>query len=288
MHMYSHPYVTGDPGELTRYVFAVYSPWVMSTGSPPPSDRPVAGAQHVHGGLCVVPDCPDCARELHGLLTAAEQQALMPPEEREPSFAVWLEGAHAYFNVEGLHRKWCGVYGFTKPDEIRLMNHVLAEDREEVLWRSDMLLDTICARWPAVLTKWTEKGWWDYGVSLRTGWITDKGRAGFLRRAIENERKANAMGLEYETELHSTHPDAVQATTNTIKALGGKLVERDGKYFLQGASRPAHFIQWAAVQQGYVRGAKPVDSEGFTEEQRKAEARLMASLREIDEKEGRA
>ena len=26
-----------------------------------------------------------------------------------------------------------------------------------------------------LLGKWTDKGWWDYGVSLRTGWLTEKG-----------------------------------------------------------------------------------------------------------------
>jgi hypothetical protein len=26
-----------------------------------------------------------------------------------------------------------------------------------------------------ILEKWTEKGWWDYGVSVRSGWITYEG-----------------------------------------------------------------------------------------------------------------
>ncbi len=26
-----------------------------------------------------------------------------------------------------------------------------------------------------ILYKWTDKDWWNYGVSARTGWLTDKG-----------------------------------------------------------------------------------------------------------------
>lgn len=26
-----------------------------------------------------------------------------------------------------------------------------------------------------ILKKWTDKDWWDYGVSLRTGWLTEEG-----------------------------------------------------------------------------------------------------------------
>jgi len=28
-----------------------------------------------------------------------------------------------------------------------------------------------------ILRKWTERGWWEYGVSLRTGWLTPEGTA---------------------------------------------------------------------------------------------------------------
>lgn len=28
-----------------------------------------------------------------------------------------------------------------------------------------------------LLEKWSRAGWWDYGVSARTGWLTDAGRA---------------------------------------------------------------------------------------------------------------
>lgn len=188
--------------------------------------------------------------------------------------------------TEDLHARWCGIHGLTKPDEIRLAKYLLTEVDQD--FRTDLTLGQLSSRWPALLVKWDRKGWWESGVSERTGWFTDKGRAE-LPKQIEITRKREvAMGLMYETELHSTDPDAVRVTRETIEMLGGKLIERDGRWFLEGGSRPAHFIQWAAVRQGYVRGAKPVDSGGFTDEQRKAESRLMAGLLEIDRKEGRA
>lgn len=27
-----------------------------------------------------------------------------------------------------------------------------------------------------ILLKWADRGWWDYGVSARTGWLTREGR----------------------------------------------------------------------------------------------------------------
>jgi hypothetical protein len=32
-------------------------------------------------------------------------------------------------------------------------------------------------RFYSLLAKWERKGWWEYGVSLRGGWLTDAGRA---------------------------------------------------------------------------------------------------------------
>lgn len=276
---------------LTGYVFSQYSPWVMSTGSPPPSDRPIADAPQPAGGAAEPSDDHDHARELRSGLERAERLALTQPSDWaasdiDPSWAAWAERALNQGMAEGLHKEWCGIHGITKPDEIRLARYMLNEIDQD--FRTEVVLDVICQRWPAVFTKWIRKRWAEVGVSLRTSWLTDRGREE-LRQQIEiTWKRGVAMGLEYETELHSTHPDAVQATRNTIEMLGGKLIEREGRWFLQGDSRPAHFIQWAAVKQGYVRGAKPVDSGGFTEEQRKAEDRLMATLRDIDAKDGRA
>jgi hypothetical protein len=34
----------------------------------------------------------------------------------------------------------------------------------------------------AVLDRWAARGWWDYGVSIRGGWLTESGREALLRR----------------------------------------------------------------------------------------------------------
>lgn len=199
----------------------------------PPSDDPSAAPQHGAGALCAVPDCPTCAHVATWPLSA---------EESERYRQLWE-----------LLMEWCGVAGVTKPDEVHLATHILNGGG-----RDPVLLDAISARWDSILTKWDAKGWWTWGVSMRTGWFTDKGKVAIERRLEETKRRMSMSG-EYETELHSTDPSAVQATRATIEMLGGKLVERDGKFFLAGGDKPAHFIQWAAVRQGYVRGAKPVE-----------------------------
>jgi len=33
-----------------------------------------------------------------------------------------------------------------------------------------------------VLDKWSDKGYWEYGVSLRSGWLTEDGRKEMERR----------------------------------------------------------------------------------------------------------
>lgn len=56
-----------------------------------------------------------------------------------------------------------------------------------------------------------------------------------------------------EVELHSTDPEAVRATRQTIEALpGGSLVEREGRFFV-----PTGFVEWACVHQGYVKHVVP-------------------------------
>lgn len=34
----------------------------------------------------------------------------------------------------------------------------------------------------SILDKWSDWGWWDYGVSIRGGWLTEVGREELLRR----------------------------------------------------------------------------------------------------------
>jgi hypothetical protein len=61
-----------------------------------------------------------------------------------------------------------------KPDEIALINLVLACDGlPSVLW------DYLGKREYYILDKWADKGYWDYGSSLRAGWLTDEGKKKF-------------------------------------------------------------------------------------------------------------
>lgn len=67
----------------------------------------------------------------------------------------------------------------TKPDELALMRRVLAHPKG---WLrdgdSDDLVETT-KRDEYVLAKWEKRGWWDSGVSTRSGWLTPAGRAHF-------------------------------------------------------------------------------------------------------------
>jgi len=38
-----------------------------------------------------------------------------------------------------------------------------------------------------ILNKWTTKGWYDYGVNVDLGWLTDKGKEEFARIIKERE-----------------------------------------------------------------------------------------------------
>ena len=41
-----------------------------------------------------------------------------------------------------------------------------------------------------ILDKWSGKGWWDYGVTLRSGWLTEKGINELLQTlALEEKQK---------------------------------------------------------------------------------------------------
>ncbi len=70
--------------------------------------------------------------------------------------------------------------GKTRDDELALMRTVLAVGR---------VPESMCAldkRGLYILGKWEARGWWDCGVTLRSGWLTDKGLAempAFLARA---------------------------------------------------------------------------------------------------------
>lgn len=63
-----------------------------------------------------------------------------------------------------------------KADEREMMRRALHREQTG-------LFDETCAdiappnRVLYVLEKWYRKGWWDYGVSLRSGWLTPDGKA---------------------------------------------------------------------------------------------------------------
>lgn len=66
-----------------------------------------------------------------------------------------------------------------KPDEREMMRRALQREQTSPF-------DESCAdiahpnRVLYVIEKWSGKGWWQYGVSLRCGWLTNQGRAAFL------------------------------------------------------------------------------------------------------------
>lgn len=61
------------------------------------------------------------------------------------------------------------------------------------------------------------------------------------------------MKERFEVELHSTHPQAIQATAATISMLpgGGELVQ-DGQRFFNEA-QDIGFLEYAVEHQGYVK-----------------------------------
>lgn len=59
---------------------------------------------------------------------------------------------------------------------------------------------------------------------------------------------------EFEVELWSTDPRAVEATRNTLRILkpgDNNLIERDGRFFI--TSTHANFVKFAVAHQGYVK-----------------------------------
>lgn len=67
-----------------------------------------------------------------------------------------------------------------KPDEILLYN-ILRETRPKAYdvrepWPNEVagMVGMNFNRMFYLLDKWTSKGWWEYGVSLRCGWFTEE------------------------------------------------------------------------------------------------------------------
>ena len=67
-----------------------------------------------------------------------------------------------------------------KEDEMRFRAAVLAQyDRPDPPLHVRDIAEQVglhSKRAEYICQKWTEKGWWDYGVSPTSGWLTDKGR----------------------------------------------------------------------------------------------------------------
>lgn len=77
-----------------------------------------------------------------------------------------------------------------KPDEIELMRAVLDWDqrgkRERILELPE-IAHMPDKRVYGLIAKWDRKGWWDYGVSLLCGWLTDKGRTALKEMVAKYE-----------------------------------------------------------------------------------------------------
>lgn len=64
-----------------------------------------------------------------------------------------------------------------KPDEIALRAKVGAADGKAcAAWEASEALRMHPKRLNAILEKWYGKGWWEFGVSLRSGWLTADGQ----------------------------------------------------------------------------------------------------------------
>lgn len=61
-----------------------------------------------------------------------------------------------------------------KPDEIEYYAAIRAKGRGVF---ADVVAENIGMEWGRaeyLLEKWADNGWWDYGVTLRSGWLTDE------------------------------------------------------------------------------------------------------------------
>jgi DNA-binding Lrp family transcriptional regulator len=63
-----------------------------------------------------------------------------------------------------------------KDDERKLMAALQSAPRLQPRAAAD-LIGIHENRAAAILEKWTRRGWYDYGVSVMAGWLTDEGRA---------------------------------------------------------------------------------------------------------------
>ena len=70
-----------------------------------------------------------------------------------------------------------------KPDEHALAARVLGHPEGQLRNESGGLFDTT-KRELYILLKWAGNGWWEYGVSVRAGWLTPLGRVALSNRQV--------------------------------------------------------------------------------------------------------
>ena len=77
-----------------------------------------------------------------------------------------------------------------KPDERALMLELarLPHIRHEFATDVGIALGIHVNRVEYILDKWAGKDWWDCGVSLRTGWLTEKGLAKAKELVLHDKR----------------------------------------------------------------------------------------------------
>lgn len=66
-----------------------------------------------------------------------------------------------------------------KPDKRALAEWMLAGKKPREFEALGLMHDN---RLYSILDKWTNKGWIDYGVSVRYAWLTDEGKAALRAR----------------------------------------------------------------------------------------------------------
>lgn len=64
-----------------------------------------------------------------------------------------------------------------KPDEKLLLQAMQNNDGREYPRKITQRLGMNHKRADYIFSKWTDKGWYDYGVCVDMGWLTDEGEA---------------------------------------------------------------------------------------------------------------
>lgn len=83
-----------------------------------------------------------------------------------------------------------------KPDELELMR-VLTHPHGHFRDGAGDLVD-VTKREAYVLAKWSARGWWESGVSLRSGWLTERGRDHLREVVRDADELANSAGFVFD------------------------------------------------------------------------------------------